>query len=304
MIRKSTSGRSLRATTYYFFVIAGGLVLPGNCLAQAAVFMGCGFFDTPGIAPKVIASMKDGGFDTILLETHIAPDGRIRANRTDLLNKGEWIAGEGKRRHVIDLVATVDRVEFWFAGWSRRDYDAIRKIKADKQATANLRANLAAVKALGVIGYTDDDEDVYDAELGVWMNQQIKASGLKNSITPYKRPDYWLPIIKRVGVDRIYYQSYFPRRKLAGWDKLDGELYVGLNSSKDDLESARNKFAAWGKNPKVVGGFVWSWQILNKKRDADFAGYSRAIRDGVSANATRLSSDDHPAVYRQPSPVR
>ncbi|MEM6329316.1 MAG: hypothetical protein AAF790_03595 [Planctomycetota bacterium] len=261
------------------------------CHAQAAVFAGCGFFDTPGEGAKTVAEHRDSGFDTVLLETHFDATGAIRSNRVTLVDGGAWVGPEKDKQNVLALVATIDRVEFWFAGWSRRDYDDLRKVKASPEATANLKQNLALVKRLGVCGYCDDDEDVYDLPLALWMGRVVQESGLKYSIAPYKRPKHWVPIVNEVGVDRIYYQSYFPRRKLDGWDQLEGQLWAGLNTDDDTVEVVREKFAAFGKNPKVVGGFLWSSGIIRGKRGGDFRGYADAIEAGVAANVARLAAE-------------
>ncbi|MEM6798151.1 MAG: hypothetical protein AAF589_01430 [Planctomycetota bacterium] len=277
------------------------LFIPACCHGQAAIFVGCGFFDGETAGAKAVEVHQDSGFDTVLLESHFKPDGAIYANREKLFDNGEWVSDSWRKDNLTKLIATVDRVEFWFAGWSRRDYDFLRKVKANKKATANLRSNLAALKQLGVCAYCDDDEDVYDTKLSIWMGRQIKNSGLLYTIAPYKRPEHWVPIVEKVGVDRVYYQAYHPGRKLAGWDQLKGDFWVGLNSGKDPLEVVQQKCVEFGKNPSVVGGFLWSHGIILNKHKGDYKSFSDAIKAGVNAAAPEpCAGDGSPETAERP----
>ena len=60
---------------------------------RAALFVGAGFFDTPGQADQVVATLSDSGFGTALLEVHFTEDGGIRSTLARAIQEATKVAG-------------------------------------------------------------------------------------------------------------------------------------------------------------------------------------------------------------------
>jgi len=159
--------------------------------------------------------------------------------------------------------STVTRIEMCIGAWGDTSWANIKNLIATDGTNASsvLYRNLAALKtALGIDAIDNDDEATYDSASTIKFGQMCGSVGLKLTLCPYTRSDYWQAVKSGLGgiCDQVYLQCYDGGKynDPASWNAYFGGLKVvpGYWDWERD-NTFLTKMQAWC--PAGSGGFLW-----------------------------------------------
>ena len=215
---------------------------------MAMIFCNGGMGNVGGLTASQISGLRASGMNTmVIFNMDVATNGDFISGGT-ICSNGVYV-GPANWGSLLSQCRTqpssIARIEICIGGWTDPSWTNIKNLIAANGTNAStvLYQNLLALKnALGIDAIDNDDESAYDSASTIKFGQMCAAVGLKSTLCPYTRSDYWQAVKAGLGTncDQVYLQCY------------DGGAY---NTNNNNIATWNTYFGGL----KVVGGY-WDWE--------------------------------------------
>ena len=206
------------AVTINFSMTAGARTVTSLTVQPQIVIYSGGTTSGAGVTTNLLPAIAAASYTTVVLwGARVDADGNISFNGEIAQNGAipevalPWIAQVAALKNG----STIRRVGLSFLGSSFVNFQNFFNGTGMPAAVANLKANLAALKAATQLDFVDyDDEEVYDQPSSVQFALLAHSVGLQVTVCPYMDSSYWTGLITAINAavpglcEAVYLQCY------------------------------------------------------------------------------------------------
>ncbi len=235
-----------------------------SAATTAMIFCNGGMGSASGLTAPQISGLRASGMTTmIIFNMGVATNGDFTCGGT-ICSNGVYV-GPSNWGSLLNQCraqpSSIARIEICIGGWTDPSWTNIKNLIA-ANSTNVLYQNLVALKnALGIDAIDNDDEAAYDSASTIKFGQMCASVGLKSTLCPYTRSDYWQAVKAGLGTncDQVYLQCYDggAGNNPAIWNTYFGGLKVVAGYWDWERDTTFLTKMQTGQSAGCTGGFLW-----------------------------------------------
>lgn len=279
-----------------------------SVFAESGIYVGGHFRRN---RPTTVTSLKASGFTyVILFNVHVEPNGDLTTDGETICSNGVYVFANTQPNYVSDVMSlktgktSIRRVECCVGGWGNTSYDNIKILVNSTAANGgtgmssilykNFKALKEAIPCIDAIN--NDIEQGYDASTGIKFHVMLYDLGMKTSLAPYTRKEYWTSMatginnLRKGAVDRVYIQCYDggASNNPSDWNINGITLHAGLTNYGSTAAAATTQMTTWKNNSKVTGGFYWVYNDESTNLKSYAAAVNKVFGGGEVINMDKM----------------